>query len=356
MLLLWLLVVAAVSATARCAQLTIPLSLQILGLSSSSAQTALYDKASDTQFVGELAIGTPPQTVTVLFDTGSFRTWVPSPTCTASNSGQTKPCNGPVNVERSTTVEKPVPPEPFDEKYVSSSASGTVVYDYVTIGSMTTSDRVPVGLVTRESGASALYSEFSGLMGLGPSSKVLHAVLDATVAGSSNGGSRAFSFYLSTGSKGQLVIGGWDDKHQGGPIQWFPCKPVRSPLAAPYWTVENAQITFGDMSMGTVDAIFDTGTSFISGPPQAVSAIYDKVGANGDGVLPCWKVRSMPNFVVRIGDQRLELSPSQYAYRQTYFYCNVGISSVPLSGQWILGDSFLLNYLSTKSSNVETIT
>lgn len=138
MLLLWLLVVAAVSATARCAQLTIPLSLQILGLSSSSAQTALYDKASDTQFVGELAIGTPPQTVTVLFDTGtdqvrnmptfthlelpgSFRTWVPSPTCTASNSGQTKPCNGPVNVERSTTVEKPVPPEPFDEKYVSSS-------------------------------------------------------------------------------------------------------------------------------------------------------------------------------------------------------------------------------------------
>lgn len=121
---------------------------------------------------------------------------------------------------------------------------------------MTTSDRVPVGLVTRESGASALYSEFSGLMGLGPSSKVLHAVLDATVAGSSNGGSRAFSFYLSTGSKGQLVIGGWDDKHQGGPIQWFPCKPVRSPLAAPYWTVENAQITFGDMSMGTVDAMY----------------------------------------------------------------------------------------------------
>ncbi|KAK6028186.1 hypothetical protein OSTOST_05770, partial [Ostertagia ostertagi] len=86
----------------------------------------------DTQYYGDVQVGTPPQTFRVLFDTGSSNMWVPCASCDQSNAGCRE--HRKFHCELSTTCYQTS--EPYTESYGTGSVSvnGSMIYDVVCFG------------------------------------------------------------------------------------------------------------------------------------------------------------------------------------------------------------------------------
>lgn len=75
----------------------------------------------NVQFVGSINVGTPPQSIDVIFDSGSFHTWLPDSgdKCIVSDGGRSEECKGGFVMSRSATATTLSPREEFKETYIS---------------------------------------------------------------------------------------------------------------------------------------------------------------------------------------------------------------------------------------------
>ncbi|CAM2095189.1 unnamed protein product [Caretta caretta] len=88
---------------------------------------------------------------------------------------------------------------------------------------------------------------------------------------------------------------------------------------------------------GGCQAIIDTGTSLLAGPPSGISNINSYIGTS-DGTISCSAMSSLPNIVFTINRQRV---PSA----QLRLLIFEGIDLPTTSGDlWILGDVFIRQY------------
>ncbi|KHG03187.1 Asparticase [Gossypium arboreum] len=245
----------------------------------------------DAQYYGVIAIGSPPQNFTVLFDTGSSNLWVPSSKCYFSIA-----CyfHSKYKSSRSSTYTKIG--KPCEINYGSGSISGFFSQDNVEVGGVAVRDQVFVEATREGSFPTFVLAKFDGILGLGfqeisvgNATPVWYNMLNQDVVRED-----VFSFWLnrdpSANEGGELVFGGVDPKHYKGKHTYVPV------TRKGYWQFDMGDFLIGNNSTGVCEggcaAIVDSGTSLLAGPTAVVTEINHAIGAEGVVSAECKEVVS----------------------------------------------------------------
>lgn len=254
----------------------------------------------DAQYYGEIGIGSPPQTFTVIFDTGSSNLWVPSAKCYLSLA-----CYFHRRYKSSKSSTYKEDGTSFAIQYGSGSMEGFLSQDHVTVGDITVKGQV-FAEATKEPGLTFVAAKFDGILGLGFKeisvnrvTPVWYNMLDQKLVNEP-----VFSFWLnrneSDGTRGgELVFGGSDPKHYKGEHVYTPV------TRKGYWQFDLGDVTIDGRSTGFCakgcSAIADSGTSLLAGPSGIVAEINQAIGATGVVSNECKMV------VKQYGDQIVEM-------------------------------------------------
>ncbi|XP_041028254.1 aspartic proteinase-like isoform X2 [Juglans microcarpa x Juglans regia] len=248
----------------------------------------------DTQYYGEIGIGTPWQSFTVVFDTGSSHLWVPSSKCVFSIACY---LHSKYRARLSSTYTKigkhcKIP-------YGSGSISGFFSQDDVRVGDVLVRNQ-EFAEVTGEGFFTFLGTEFDGILGLGFREMAVGLVTPVwyNMFEQHHISQKMFSFWLNRDPTsrlgGEVVFGGLDWRHFRGDHTYVPL------TRNDYWQIEMGDILIENDSTGLCRygcaAIVDSGTSLIAGPTvlililAVVAQINHAIGAAGFINMECKSV------------------------------------------------------------------
>lgn len=307
--------------------------------------TVVIDDYENAQYYGPITVGTPPQKMNVIYDTGSANLWVPNihhllsshKTYDHSKSSTYKP-NGTV----------------FAIEYGSGPVSGYYSEDTFDIAGFDVPDYTFAEVnVTKGLGPAYSIGKFDGICGMGWSEITVGGEPSpfAALAATGQLDKNVFAFYLGNGgtvapaANSELVIGGVDSKHYTGDFKFVPL------IWEGYWQIALGGLKVGGSSMtSTNKAIVDSGTSLLAGPKTEVAAIAKAVGAKKIPLLPEYSIdcnATAPDIVFTLGGTDYSLSLQDYVIEDAgeCIFAMTGIDvPAPHGPLWILGDVFMRKF------------
>lgn len=323
-----------------------------LGITAGSKEAdVIINDYQNAQYYGEIKIGTPLQSFSVIFDTGSSDLWVPSTGCSLVSCGLHRKYD---NMKSSSYTKDG---KSFDITYGSGHVGGVQSIDALNVGGLVVSKQ-EFAEVTDASGLGIAYKlgKFDGIFGLAfPSlsvNKEPTPFQNLISEGVLPAGQFAFHLGKENGDKGELVLGGFDTAHFTGPINWVPL------VSKTYWVIALDDVLLAGNTVllhKSPIAIVDSGTSILTGPTVEVEKIANIIGAKkfmkGEYIVPCANIAFLPEIDFIINSIKYTFAASEYVLitgSGTNQICLLGILAldVPKGPLWIFGDLFMRKYYS----------
>jgi hypothetical protein len=312
----------------------------------------------DTVYVSDITIGTPPQTYTVIMDTGSSNLWVPGTECKG-----TTPCKGKRLFDGSKSSTYSTNKQPFSIKYGTGSCSGYIATDKVCVADLCVKNGF--GVATKL--APFFTGEpFDGIFGLAFQSLAVDNVEPPveTMIDQKLLDNPWFTVWLKethaeNQTGGLITFGDYDKEHCSDKVDWVKLSH------ATYYQIQLDAVKVGktddqdevivstSTSNSPVQAVSDTGTSLIAGPKKDIQQIAQQLGGTFDPtqgvyIVPCNKVDSLPPVIFTVNGTDYPVTSKNYvidlpapdkrcALGFQSFFGGPGLS-------WILGDCWIREY------------
>ena len=190
-----------------------PISYSQVELGEGKSENIIIKDYSNAQYYGEVKIGTPPQTFTVVFDTGSSNLWVPKTQC--QNCGYWFIHGGKSKFDKTKSTTYQEDGSDFHIQYGSGDVKGYFSVDTVTLADDIIVKNQKFAEVQNAGGLGVGYimGKFDGILGLGfeglslgGAATVFKNAIDQGVVNQP-----VFAFDLGDDKDGELTIGGYGE-------------------------------------------------------------------------------------------------------------------------------------------------
>uniref|UniRef100_A0A914D5E8 Peptidase A1 domain-containing protein n=1 Tax=Acrobeloides nanus TaxID=290746 RepID=A0A914D5E8_9BILA len=326
---------------------------------SKKSGSQIFDDYWNNFYLGNISIGTPPQTFQLVLDTGSSNIWVIDKNKCTNDACNGYPDNGGVqkdlfdSTKSSTFINQG---NDMTLTYGEGKCEGTLALDVVTI--------TGTGLSYHTQGFTNSYyidntfanQPVDGIYGLAWPSMAVGNVIPPMQNLLTQMDKPLFTVYLK-----ELNEYNWPDYNAGsityGAIDTQNCDSTvnYTPLTSlTYWQFKIDGVSTGSYSYtGSQQVFSDTGTSYLVGPTAQIQQIAAQIGATWSDyydqyVIDCSKVNGLPDIVFTINGVKYNVPSKDYAhnFHRSDNTCVITLwdNNYGYGPAWVFGDTFIRAY------------
>lgn len=299
----------------------------------------------NSQYIGIIDIGNPPQSIPVIFDTGSGNVFVTSSKCKSKTCSLNKSFNKDLS---KTYVSLNIDIEVY---FGTGNVKGKINEDTFNIGNLIIPHQ-KFGEILEQEGTVFSNTDFSGILGLGYpglaayesvpifDSIINNKLLDRNLI--------AFYYSYNEDEDGEITFGYVNKDKYIGNIKYY------NVIDKYYWTVKLDDILINGKSIGLCNktngcrGIFDTGTTLITGPSNDINTLFQYIPINYN----CQNIENVPNISFVFDGDVYQLNNDEYINKfedeNGKNICKILISQLdieePHGPLWILGDVFIQKF------------